>query len=114
MFEMICTLKIDANILNEIRGYKYVVYSPKMVQEDDCYEYLHSFVSDWSYQNPNRCLKSNLPDSDLKSMYVYTLLKRDFKISKLLQGVNYINMIAMFIQSPKKSPKDFGREHGKE
>ena len=57
---MTCTLNIATNLLSEPRGYKYVVYSPKMVQEDDCYEFLHSFVGKSDHhQNPNRCLMIN-------------------------------------------------------
>ena len=54
--EMTCTLNIAADLLDEPRGYKYVVYSPKMTNKDDCYEYLHSFAS---YNNPNRCFMVN-------------------------------------------------------
>ena len=32
--------------------YKYVIYSPKMVHPDDCYEYYHVYSG-----NPNRCLR---------------------------------------------------------
>ena len=64
---MTCTLMIDVNKLKVARCYKYVVYSPKMVKKDDCYEYLHSFVGTWSHLNPDRCLKIN--HSDLESMF---------------------------------------------
>ena len=58
--EMRCTLNIDANVLRVSRGYKYVVYSPIMVVQNDCFEYLHSFAGRTSrYRNPNRCLKIN-------------------------------------------------------
>lgn len=56
---MVCNLNIDANILNSARGYKYVVYSPKMVCADDCFEYLHALPGQYSYSNPNRCLMIN-------------------------------------------------------
>ena len=51
---MTCTLKIAMDILTTPMGYKYVIYSPKMANENDCFEYLHSFVP--RYRNPNRCL----------------------------------------------------------
>ena len=70
MFEMVCTLRIDANLLKYPWGYKYVVYSPKMVEKDDCFEHLHSFVGR-SHRNPNRCLKIN--PSDLISMLIMPL-----------------------------------------
>ena len=54
---MTCTLNIDANILKSPKGYKYVVYSPKMVQEDDCFEYLHTYSG--YYTDLNRCLRIN-------------------------------------------------------
>ena len=66
VFEMTCTLMIDDNMLKVARGYKYVVYSPKMVREDDCFEYLHSFVG-WSDRDPNRALK--IDHSHLESMF---------------------------------------------
>ena len=51
---MTCTLNIAREILGRPWGYKYVVYSPKMTKEDDCYEYLHSFAGYGC--DPNRCL----------------------------------------------------------
>ena len=63
VFEMTCTLNIDANNLMSPKGYKYVVYSPKMVHKDDCFEYLHTFTGYTpSFQNPNRYLKINLAE----------------------------------------------------
>lgn len=57
---MTCTLTIDADFLKVPRAYKYVVYSPKMVEQDDCFEYLHSFAGrTHEYRDPNRCLKIN-------------------------------------------------------
>jgi len=53
---MTCTLQIDAVVLQHPIPYKYVIYSPKMEHEDDCYEYLHGYKS-----NPNRCLEINQP-----------------------------------------------------
>ena len=58
VFEMTCTLNMAADLLNNSFGYKYVVYSPKMVKENDCFEFLHSFAGRAPrYCNPNRCLK---------------------------------------------------------
>ena len=57
---MTCTLKIAMDILTTPVGYKYVVYSPKMTHENDCFEYLHSFAGKTrSHGNPNRCLIIN-------------------------------------------------------
>ena len=65
--EMTCTLNIDANLISDIRGYKYVVYSPKMMYEDDCYEYLHTFSGKYYYYtDPNRCLKIDRASLDSK------------------------------------------------
>lgn len=58
---MVCTLNIEATLLNGTWAYKYVVYSPKMVSGDDCFEYLHSFDGKYD-KNPNRCLKINPAD----------------------------------------------------
>ena len=78
--EMICTLNIDANMLNSIWGYKYVVYSPKMVRGDDCFEYLHSFAG-WSpYSDPNRCLKINRAELDSRFCIASAGLKHFFII----------------------------------
>ena len=67
---MVCTINIDAGLLNSTRGYKYVVYSPKMVNGDDCFEYLHSFVGSYSDEkNPDRCLKINRADLDSKFLH---------------------------------------------
>ena len=52
--EMTCSLKIEADLLKKLE-YKYVIFSPKMHVEDDCYEFLHSFVENYN-RNPNRCL----------------------------------------------------------
>jgi hypothetical protein len=60
VYEMTCTLKIAMDILIAPIGYKYVVYSPKMTHENDCFEYLHSFSGKTrSHGNPNRCLIIN-------------------------------------------------------
>ena len=59
---MTCTLNIAREALDRSRGYKYVVYSPKMTNQDDCYEYLHSFAGYLSYSDPNRCLMVNKAD----------------------------------------------------
>ena len=49
---MVCTLQIDAAILKYPIPYKYVIHSPKMEHQDDCYEYLQGYSWD-----PNRCLQ---------------------------------------------------------
>ena len=55
--EMICTLQIDAELLDRskwnflIPHYKYTVFSPKAEKEEDCYEYLHDYT-----EIANRCL----------------------------------------------------------
>ena len=49
---MTCTLSIQAKLLEEPLEYKYVIFSPKMIGTDDCYEFLHSF----GYRDLNRCL----------------------------------------------------------
>ena len=52
---MTCTLVIDAKLLEKNHlGYKYVVFSPRMAEANDCYEKLHPFVK-WG-DDPNRCL----------------------------------------------------------
>ena len=60
--EMKCTLKIACYLFERLfLGYKYVVYSPKMVNGSDCYECLNSV----SYQpNLTRCLTLNWSDID--------------------------------------------------
>lgn len=52
--EMTCTLSIQEELLTKPLAYKYVVFSPKMREFNDCYEFLHSFVG--HSPNPNRCL----------------------------------------------------------
>ena len=61
---MTCTLNIAREVLDRTLEYKYVVYSPKMTNKDDCYEYLHSFAgySYSYYSDPNRCLMVNKAD----------------------------------------------------
>lgn len=56
--EMVCTLQIGAaQILKAPLAYKYVIFSPVMASEDDCYEYLHSLNEKVpSNPNLNRCL----------------------------------------------------------
>lgn len=71
VYEMTCTLIIDAEILKAPKAYKYVVYSPKMVKHDDCFEYLHSFAGQsHNYGNPNRCLKINHADNTYGGTYI--------------------------------------------
>lgn len=52
---MTCTLKLQAELLKEPLAYKYVIFSPKMIGRDDCFEFLHSFAGIWA-RNFNRCL----------------------------------------------------------
>ena len=54
--EMTSTLNIDVEILewNPLLYYKYTVFSPKAVKEEDCYEYLHDYSGD-----TNRCLRTS-------------------------------------------------------
>lgn len=62
---MTCRLVIDADLLKGPFGYKYVVYSPKMVDENDCFEYLHSYIGrDYHHRNPDRCLRINPAEFD--------------------------------------------------
>ena len=71
---MVCTLNIDSNIISTKCGYKYVVYSPKMVKEDDCFEYLHTFAGTYYDRDPNRCLEINQDDLDGRlASIVYSL-----------------------------------------
>lgn len=53
MHEMVCSLRIDADVLKHPLEYKYVIFSPKMTEDNECYEKLHYF----QYDDPNRCLK---------------------------------------------------------
>ena len=69
--EMTCTLNFNANLITVIRGYKYVIYSPKMIYEDDCYEYLHTFAGTLYNTNPNRCLKIDQASLDSKLTNVF-------------------------------------------
>ena len=52
--EMICGLNIARDLLKAPIEYKYVIFSPKMKTEQDCYEFLHSFSK--MLQNSNRCI----------------------------------------------------------
>ena len=54
LYEMICTLQIDAHLLQTPLAYKYVIFSPAMVEQDDCYEYLH-FIANHC-PDANRCI----------------------------------------------------------
>ena len=51
---MTCTLNIAADLVGEVLKYKYVVYSPKVTHEDDCFECL-PYISSGT-NDPNRCL----------------------------------------------------------
>ena len=73
VFEMTCTLNLAADLLNNSLGYKYVVYSPRMVKKSDCFEFLHSFVGRAPHRgNPNRCLKINPALQNSMCYYLYT------------------------------------------
>ena len=60
LFEMKCTLDIAHNLLQQPITYRYVVHTPRMVNDDDSYEYVHSF----SDCNPSRYLLINWADFD--------------------------------------------------
>ena len=84
---MTCTLTVAADLLNKSLGYKYVVYSPKMVKESDCFEFLHSFVGRAPhFRNPNRCLWIN--PALRTSMFYYYMLNLYF-ITVLILGTDY-------------------------
>lgn len=63
-FEMTCTLTIEATHLHVPLGYKYVVYSPRMGEEEDCFESLYYTDTE---DNQMRCLKV-----DFKRVYEST------------------------------------------
>ena len=76
---MTCTFdKFNANLLNSLASipYKYVVHSTKVVDKDDCFEYLHAHHR---HGDVNRCL----------------LLHKN----KLHQGGKFVN-IAYFLLLP--------------
>ena len=59
LYEMTCTLQIDAQLLRESLAYKYVIFSPAAVTNDDCYEFLHfaaNLKQPYYDPDPNRCL----------------------------------------------------------
>jgi len=73
-FEMTCTLNIDADNLKHPVAYKYIVCSPKMEKEDDCYEYLHGYDG-----NPNRCMRipqNKFPKYGGMSVCLYVLCNK--------------------------------------
>ena len=71
---MTCTLVIDAEALKIPLGYKYVVYSPKMVKENDCFEFLHAYRGrDHRHSNPDRCLRIEPADFHSLCGGMYTL-----------------------------------------
>ena len=92
---MVCTLKIDASLLNDTYGYKYVVYSPKMVDEDDCFEYLHSFDGKYE-QDHNRCLMVNVSDLGSKCLHTFQIFSK-CSIMLFMQEVSIISMISLCI-----------------
>ena len=55
VYEMTCELSIDASLLERQQAipYKYVIYSPRMVEDNDCWEYLHGVSGQGIV---NRCL----------------------------------------------------------
>ena len=53
--EMTCTLSIQAELLMKPLQYKYVIFSPRMKEKNDCYEFLYSFA-DGENKDPNRYL----------------------------------------------------------
>ena len=69
--EMVCKLPIDRNLLTRPLAYKYVIFSPKMTEKDDCYEFLHCYTS-YHESNPNRCLWIHL-HSLIGSTYIYNV-----------------------------------------
>ena len=72
---MTCELSFDASVLEGQQAipYKYVVYSPRMVEDNDCWEYLHG-VSSWGVAN--RCLE--IPTKEFrhggKTLQIWVLL----------------------------------------
>ena len=67
--EMVCTLKIstDTQTMNYPWRYKYVIYSPKMSIDNDCWEYVHSCMCTYNAEQPIiRYLLIN--PNDLESM----------------------------------------------
>lgn len=52
---MTCTLQIQEELLTKHLEYKYVIFSPKVIGKDECYEFLHSFAG-YQYPDPNRYL----------------------------------------------------------
>lgn len=53
--EMTCTLPIQAELLKKPLQYKYVIFSPRMKEKNDCYEFLYSFA-DGENKDLNRYL----------------------------------------------------------
>ena len=77
-FEMTCTLTIEATHLHVPLGYKYVVYSPRMREEEDCFESLY-------YTDPEedqiRCLKVDFKRV-YESMSILLFATRDWCFEK--------------------------------
>ena len=53
---MVCKLPIHRDLLIRHLAYKYVIFSPKMTEKDDCYELLHCYAGYNEKSDPNRCL----------------------------------------------------------
>ena len=72
--EMVCKLPIDGNLLTRPLAYKYVIFSPKMSEKDDCYEFLHCYTT-YFESNPNRCLliHHDHRHSLIGSTYIYNV-----------------------------------------
>lgn len=66
VYEMVCSLNINKSLVTNPRDYKYVVYSPKMECDDDCFEFLHTFAGRFYDRNPNRCLRIEDSAADCK------------------------------------------------
>ena len=99
---MTCTLKIAVDILTTPMGYKYVVYSPKMAHENDCFEYLHSFVGKTPhYRNPNRCLIINPADRHDGMFLFFNEITNFIKYFKP-QEVSITSMTSLFILRHEK------------
>ena len=73
--EMTCTLNIAETVVKVPLGYRYVVYSSRMTEEKDCFEYVHCYLGQDSQHNRvHRCLRIDF-NSVNKSMYfIFTFM----------------------------------------
>ena len=85
---MTCTLTIDTTILKSPLPYKYVVYSPRMTKEDDCFEHLYYYAS--GDRNLKRCLRIDFKRV-YRGMYIHTLFLIATYFCLLSYGVRIIN-----------------------